>query len=150
MTFNVTGTDISKYTVTLKTATVAANGKVQNPVVSSVTYGTTSKLTTNDYTISYQDADGKTVTSITAPGTYKVVVTGKNGYSGSAYATYKVTGKAQSVKVTKDYYSIYETSDIFKISATATGDGTGFTYKSSDPTVAYVSSTGVVKIGGFA
>lgn len=144
MTFNVTGTDISKYTVTLKTATVAANGKVQNPVVSSVTYGTTSKLTTNDYTISYQDADGKTVTSITAPGTYKVIATGKNGYSGNAVATYKVTGKAQSVKVTKDYYSIYETSDIFKISATATGDGTGFTYKSSDPTVAYVSSTGVV------
>lgn len=144
MTFNVTGTDISKYTVTLKTATVAANGKVQNPVVSSVTYGTTSKLTTNDYTISYQDADGKTVTSITAPGTYKVIATGKNGYSGNAVSTYKVTGKAQSVKVTKDYYSIYETSDIFKISATATGDGTGFTYKSSDPTVAYVSSTGVV------
>ncbi|MDY5819044.1 MAG: Ig-like domain-containing protein, partial [Treponema sp.] len=105
-----------------------------------------SSLSSNDYTVSYQDATGKTVYSMSAPGTYRVVVTGKNGYSGSTYATFRIVGTPQTVTVNQDSYKVYPTSDSFKITAKATGDGTGFTYTSSNPAVASVSSTGYVTI----
>ena len=142
--FTITGTDISNYTVTLKESSVTATGYSQTPVITSVKYGYYSSLSSNDYTVSYQDAAGKTVYSMSAPGTYKVVVTGKNGYSGSTYATFRIVGLPQTVTVNQDSYKVYDDSDAFKITAKATGDGTGFTYTSSNPTVASVSYTGVV------
>lgn len=144
LTFTVVGTDISGYTVTLKESAVNATGYAQTPVISSVKKGVYSSLTSNDYTVTYQDATGKTVTSMSAPGTYKVVVTGKNGYSGSTSATFRIVGLPQTVTVNQDSYKVYPTSDPFKITAKATGDGTGFTYTSSNPAVASVSSTGYV------
>lgn len=92
LTFTITGTDISKYTVILKYASVNATGSAQTPEIVSVKYGSNSSLTANDYTVSYQDSNGKTVEAknLIAPGTYKVVVTGKNGYSGSTYATFRI------------------------------------------------------------
>lgn len=144
LTFIVTGTDISGYTVTLKEASVNATGYAQTPVITSVKKGYYYSLTANDYTVSYQDSTGKTVTSMSAPGTYKVVVTGKNGYSGSTYATFRIVGLPQTVTVTQDSYKVYATSDSFKITAKASGDATGFTYTSSNPAVASVSSTGYV------
>ena len=142
--FTIIGTDISNYTVTLKESSVTATGYSQTPVITSVKYGYYSSLSSNDYTVSYQDATGKTVYSMSAPGTYRVVVTGKNGYSGSTYATFRIVGTPQTVTVNQDSYKVYPTSDSFKITAKATGDGTGFTYTSSNPAVASVSSTGVV------
>ena len=144
LTFTINGTDISGYTVTLKEAAVNATGYAQTPVISSVKKGYYYSLTSNDYTVTYQDSTGKTVTSMSAPGTYKVVVTGKNGYSGSTYATFRIVGLPQTVTVTQDSYKVYATSDSFKITAKASGDATGFTYTSSNPAVASVSSTGVV------
>ena len=144
LTFTINGTDISGYTVTLKESSVNATGYAQTPVITSVKKGYYSSLTSSDYTVSYQDSTGKTVTSMSAPGTYKVVVTGKNGYSGSTYATFRIVGLPQSMTVNQDSYKVYPTSDPFKITAKATGDGTGFTYTSSNPAVASVSSTGVV------
>lgn len=144
LTFTINGTDISGYTVTLKEASVNATGYAQTPVITSVKKGYYYSLTANDYTVSYQDSTGKTVTSMSAPGTYKVVVTGKNGYSGSTYATFRIVGLPQTVTVTQDSYKVYATSDSFKITAKASGDATGFTYTSSNPAVASVSSTGYV------
>lgn len=144
LTFYIVGTDISGYTVTLKEASVNATGYAQTPVITSVKKGYYYSLTANDYTVSYQDSTGKTVTSMSAPGTYKVVVTGKNGYSGSTYATFRIVGLPQTVTVTQDSYKVYATSDSFKITAKASGDATGFTYTSSNPAVASVSSTGYV------
>lgn len=146
LTFTVIGIDISDYVVTLKTSSVVATGKVQTPVISSVKKGVYSTLFSSDYTVSYQDATGKTVTSMSAPGTYKVVVTGKNGYTGSTYATFRIVGTPQEIKVAKTSYKVYKDSDSFKINASATGDGTGFSYVSSNPEVATVSATGVVTI----
>ena len=146
LTFTINGTDISGYTVTLKESSVNATGYSQTPVITSVKKGYYYSLTSNDYTVSYQDANGKTVTSMSAPGTYRVVVTGKNGYSGSTYATFRIVGLPQTLTVDKDVYKVYTTSDMFKIYPKATGDGTGFAYTSSNPAVASVSSNGYVTV----
>ena len=144
LTFTVTGTDISGYTVTLKESSVNATGYAQTPVITSVKKGYYYSLTSSDYTVTYQDSTGKTVSTMSAPGTYKVVVTGKNGYSGSTYATFRIVGIPQTVTVNQDSYKVYPTSDSFKITAKASGEYSGFTYTSSNPKVASVSSTGVV------
>ena len=146
LTFTVLGTDISDYVVTLKEASVAATGTNQTPVISSVKKGVYSTLSSTDYTVSYQDASGKTVTSMSTPGTYKVVVTGKNGYTGSTSTTFRIVGIQQQVNIAKTAYKVYKGADPIKITASATGDGTGFTYVSSNPEVASVSATGVVTI----
>ena len=146
LTFTINGTDISKYTVTLRYASVNATGSAQVPEIVSVKYGSNSSLTANDYTVSYQDANGKTVEAknLIAPGTYKVIVTGRNGYSGSTSTTFKIVGLTQTVTVEKDSYKVYPTSDYFKITAKASGEYSGFTYTSSNPAVASVSSAGYV------
>ena len=99
-------------------------------------------MNSTDYTVSYQDSTGKTVTSMSAPGTYRVVVTGKNGYTGSCYATFTIEGLAQSITGVDSSYKVYPTSDTFKLYPKAT-EGT-FTYTSSDPTVASVDAYGYV------
>ena len=146
LTFTINGTDISKYTVTLKYASVNATGSVQTPEILSVKYGISSSLTANDYIVSYQDSNGKTVDAknLIAPGTYKVIVTGRNGYTGSTSTTFRIVGLSQTVTVSQDSYKVYATSDYFRIDARATGEYSGFTYTSSNPAVASVSSAGYV------
>ena len=144
LTYTIVGTDISGYTVTLKESSVNATGYAQTPVITSVKKGYYYSLTSSDYTVTYQDSNGKTVSTMSAPGTYKVVVTGKNGYSGSTYATFRIVGIPQTVTVNQESYKVYPTSDSFKITAKASGEYSGFTYTSSNPKVASVSSTGVV------
>lgn len=148
MYYYINGTDISSYTVTLKADSAKADGTAKTPVISSVKYGYYSTLSSADYTVTYEDPQGNTVNaySIKAPGTYKVIVTGKGGYSGSTYAYFTVVGTPQEIYIPKTSYKVYKDSDSFTIKATATGDGTGFSYVSSDPTVASVSSTGKVTI----
>ena len=82
-----------------------------------------------------------------APGTYKVVVTGKGGYSGSTYATFVITGEPQTVTLNKaSSVKVYKDEDPFKVTAKATGDGTGFVWTSSNPEVATVNAYGVVTV----
>lgn len=141
LTFTVLGTDISSYTVTLKEASVNATGYNQTPTVLSVKRGYYT-LSSSDYTVSYQDESGAEVKLMKAPGTYKVVVTGKNGYSGSAYATFTIIGKAQSITGVKSTYKAYPGGEVIQLYPKAT-EGR-FTYTSSDSTVATVSASGLV------
>ena len=144
LTYTITGTDIGNYTVTLKESKVNADGRSKTPVITSVAYGYASKLNTTDYTVSYQDSTGKEVKAyqMSAPGTYRVVVTGKNGYTGSCYANFTIEGLAQSITGVESSYKIYPTSDAFKLQAKAT-EGV-ITYTSSDPSVASVDAYGYV------
>ena len=144
LTYTITGTDIGNYTVTLKESKVNADGRSKTPVITSVAYGYASKLNTTDYTVSYQDSTGKEVKSyqMSAPGTYRVVVTGKNGYTGSCYANFTIEGLAQSITGVESSYKIYPTSEAFKLQAKAT-EGV-ITYTSSDPSVASVDAYGYV------
>lgn len=144
VTFTVTGTDIGNYTVTLKESKVNADGRSKTPVITSVAYGYASKLNTTDYTVSYQDSTGKEVKAyqMSAPGTYRVVVTGKNGYTGSCYANFTIEGLTQSITGVESSYKIYPTSEAFKLQAKAT-EGV-ITYTSSDPSVASVDAYGYV------
>ena len=145
LSYTIYGTDISRYTVNLRNTSVSAGSGSYKPVIDSVTYGT-KKLTAADYEVSYLDSDGKIIAAISSPGTYRVVITGKNGYSGSTYALYRVIGKAQTIKIEKTAYKVYTSTEPFRISAKATGDGTGFTYVSNNPEVASVSAGGVVTV----
>ena len=143
LTYTITGKDITGYTVTLKESSVNADGYSKIPVIVSVKNGYYNTLSSRDYTVSYQDSTGKTVISMSAPGTYKVVVTGRNGYSGSCYATFRIVGLSQTITGVDSTYKVYPTSETFKLTPNAT-EATGFTFTSSDPTVATVSSAGYV------
>lgn len=144
LTYTITGTDIGNYTITLKESSVTADGRTKTPVITSVSYGYYSKLSSSDYTVSYQDSTGKEVKSyqMSTPGTYKVVVTGKNGYTGSCYATFTIVGLSQSITGVDGSYKVYPTSETFRLYPKAT-EGR-FTYTSSDPSVASVDAFGNV------
>ena len=77
-------------TVKLSKDSVVYNGKAQKPGV-TVQDGTT-KLTTASYTVSYDGA-------FKNAGTYKVIVKLKGNYSGSKTVTFKITKKANPLKV---------------------------------------------------
>lgn len=145
-TFTVKGNDISGYTVNLNKTTENATGSnITLPTVISVTKGT-ARLATTDYSVSYKDSTDKTVTRIIAPGTYKVVVTGKNGYSGSTYATFRVIGLSQTITGVESSYKLYpntQNSSTLQLAPKAT-EAKNFTYTSSDSSIASVSSTGLV------
>lgn len=145
LNYEIIGKDISSYVVTLKEASVKADGSAKKPTIVSVKSGAT-VLNSKDYTVMYLDASGKEVTSMKTPGTYKVVVTGKNGYAGNAYASFRIVGTPQEIKVDKTSYKVYVDSPSFKITATATGDGTGFAFGSSNPDVATVDQYGNVTV----
>ena len=148
LSYFIEGVDISSYTVTLKEASVKADGTAKTPVISSVKQSIYTVLSSTDYTVSYMDSTGKTVYAyeIKNPGTYKAIVTGKGGYTGSTSATFTITGTPQKISVAKTEYKVYKDSESFTIKATATGDGTGFSYVSSNPSVASVSAAGKVTI----
>lgn len=141
LTYTINGSAITNFTVTLKEYSVQADGTAKKPTIISVKSGSTT-LGTDCYTVSYQDSTGKTVYTLVNPDTYKVVVTGKNGYSGTTYATFRVIGLAQSITGVKSSYKMYPNSNTLQLTPSAT-EGS-FTYTSSDSSIASVSSTGVV------
>ena len=141
-TIKIVGVDISGYVVTLnKTSENATGGRISLPLVTSVAKGT-DKLYSRDYSVYYLDQEGKKITSISQPGTYKVVVEGKGGYSGTTYATFTVVGKSQSITGVASSYKAYPGGEVIQLYPKAT-EGR-FTYTSSDSTVATVSASGLV------
>lgn len=140
-TFKISGESISGYTVTLDKYSINATGSnVTLPKVLSVFKGS-SKISAVDYTVTYQDSTGKTVTSIKNPGTYKAVVTGKNSYSGTTYAQFTVVGLTQSITGVSSSYKVYPNGTLQLYPKATEGS---FTYTSSDSSVATVSATGLV------
>lgn len=140
-TFKISGESISGYSVTLDKYSVNATGSnITLPKVLSVYKGST-KISAVNYTVTYKDSSGSTVTSIKNPGTYKVVVTGKNSYSGTTYAEFTVVGLSQSVTGISSSYKVYPNGTLQLYPKATEGS---FTYTSSDSSIASVSSTGLV------
>lgn len=138
-TFKILGKDISSMNATLSTNSYNYDGMEKKPTVTL--YDGTIKLSNyNDYTVAYKDNRYS--------GTATVTITGKGNYSGTKTLTFNIVGKDQKITTGKTEYTKYLTSDDFNLNAKATGDGTGFTYISSNPSVATVSATGRVTIVG--
>ena len=88
-----------------------------------------------------------TYTNNVEPGTATVTVTGKDYFEGTATATFKIKKLPQTITVPKKEYILGYSTSTFKLGVTTNGDGT-IIYKSSDPKVATVSSTGKVTLKG--
>lgn len=144
--YEIIGTDVSDYVVTLRHDTVKADGTAKVPEITSIKLGDRSVLTTNEYDVSYLGPDGSPVTEMMKPGVYTVVVTAKNGFHGTATAEFEIVGAEQEILIEKTSYKAYRKTADFKLEPEATGDGTGFTFESSDPEVASVSEDGVVSV----
>ncbi len=133
--------NLANCTATLSQTTYAADGYAKRPTV-TVKDGYTTLSPYSDYTVDYKDN--------VLPGIASVVLTGKGKYTGtSKIVTFTITGFTQTMTVDKDKYIKYLTSDSFKVNPKATGDGTGFSYSSSNNSVVSVNSyTGEISIVG--
>ena len=138
-TFTIGGTSIASAYAYLSPTSYLYDGKVKEPAV-TVMNGTKKLVNGTDYTVTYSNNK--------AAGTATVTITGKGMYSGTQTLNFTISGKAQTVTTNYTKYSRYLTSDPFQLGAKATGDGTGFTYTSSDPSVAKVTNNGIVVIEG--
>lgn len=136
-TFTITGKTVSNCTVTLSQTTYAADGTEKKPTV-VVKDGTKTLVNGTDYTVTY--ANNK------SPGNASVIITGKGGYSGTKTEYFKITGLSQYITIDQDEYTKYPTSSPFKLNPTCNGDGTGFTFTSSDSGVASVAADGTVTL----
>ena len=138
------------------------DGEAQNPQVISVFYqgdpqdvegddgkvlyqkGTSEELQPEDYTVTYFDDEGNELAEIHAIGEYTVTVTGQGRYEGSVSVMFSVFGKPQNMTAAKTSYKLYTDSKAVQLSVKADGDGSGFTWRSSNPNVAEVSEDGLV------
>lgn len=136
-TFAITGKSIANCTVTVTPASYAADGTAKEPAV-TVKDGLTTLVKGTDYTVTY--ANNKTA------GQASVTVTGKGAYGGTKTEYFTITGKYQYIEVDQDAYTKYPTSSPFKLNPTCNGDGTGFTFTSSDSDVASVAADGTVTL----
>lgn len=136
-TFSIIGKTVANCTVTLSQTTYAADGTEKKPTV-VVKDGTKTLVNGTDYTVTY--ANNKT------PGQASVTITGKGAYGGTKTEYFTITGKYQYIEVEQDTYTKYPTSSPFKLAPTCNGDGTGFTFTSSDSSVASVAADGTVTL----
>lgn len=144
--YEIIGTDVDGYKITLRYDKVKADGTAKVPEILTVKLGETSMLTTSEYDVSYLDPSGNPVTEMIKPGVYTVVVTAKNGFSGTITTTFEIVGAEQEITGVKNTYKAYKKTTNFKLEPVASGDETGFTFESSDPSVATVSADGVVDV----
>ena len=137
--FTITGNTINTCTATLSQTTYKYDGLYKEPTV-TVKDGYTTLTRNVDYKLTYSNNR--------VAGTATVLITGIGKYSGSMTKEFTIQGLDQTVKTKYTKYTKYPTSSNFRITATANGDGTGFTYTSNDTSVAKVSSDGEVEIIG--
>ena len=129
--FEIKPASVSKASVSgLSDATY--NGRAQTPAP-VVKLGSTTLKAKTDYTVSYKNN--------TNVGTATVTITGKSNYTGTKTATFKINKAAQSitVKAAASTIPVGKTTTV-----SLTGNKGSKSFKSSDTTVATVSSTGVV------
>lgn len=137
--FTITGNTINTCTATLSQTTYKYDGLYKEPSV-TVKDGYTTLTRNVDYRVTYSNNR--------VAGTASVVITGIGKYSGSMTKEFKIEGLDQTLTTKYTKYTKYPTSSNFNLGASANGDGTGFTYTSSDNSVARVASNGEVEIVG--
>lgn len=134
--FSIVGKTVQNCTITVTPTSYMADGYEKRPAV-TVKDGYKTLVNGTDYTVTYSNNK--------IAGTASVTITGKGGYSGTVVKNFTITGLKQTMTLEKESYLKYPTSKVFAIPApTATGDGTGFSYVSSDPSVVTVTSNGIV------
>lgn len=137
-TFRIIGKDLSQVTGVLSQTSYQYDGLEKKPQVTL--YDGAKRLTSGiDYTVSYDNNKNA--------GTGEVIVTGKGNYGGTKTLTFRIIGKSQTVTTRYTRYTKTLNSASFNLRADHDGDGT-LIYRSSDPSVAVVSSAGQVTVTG--
>lgn len=137
--FTITGNTINTCTISLSQTKYSYDGTYKRPTV-TVRDGYTTLRENTDYTLTYSNNR--------IAGTATVVIKGIGKYSGTVTKEFTIEGLNQTLTTKYTKYTKYPTSSNFNLGAYANGDGTGFTYTSSDTSVARVSTTGDVEIVG--
>ena len=150
---------IDKFTVVLDSYLVMADGSDLTPEVVSVSGQTDGSqenivLEPDEYEVKYYRVHSfseeiyEETETISEIGEYKVTVTAKDTdkYTGEAYALFSVTGKPQKLTIAKTKYTLSVGSKGPLLQPEADGDGSGFSFVSSDPAVVSVSGSGQTEI----
>lgn len=150
---------IDKFTVVLDSYLVMADGSDLTPEVVSVSGQTDGSqedlvLEPDEYVVKYYRIHSfseeiyEETETISEIGEYKVTVTAKDTdkYTGEAYALFSVTGKPQKLTIAKTKYTLSVGSKGPLLQPEADGDGSGFSFVSSDPAVVSVSGSGQTEI----
>ena len=150
---------IDKFTVVLDSYLVMADGSDLTPEVVSVSGQTDGSqenivLEPDEYEVKYYRVHSfgeeiyEETETISEIGEYKVTVTAKDTdkYTGEAYALFSVTGKPQKLTIAKTKYTLTVGSKGPLLQPEADGDGSGFSFVSSDPAVVSVSGSGQTEI----
>lgn len=150
---------IDKFTVVLDSYLVMADGSDLTPEVVSVSGQTDGfqedlVLEPDEYVVKYYRIHSfseeiyEETETISEIGEYKVTVTAKDTdkYTGEAYALFSVTGKPQKLTIAKTKYTLTVGSKGPLLQPEADGDGSGFSFVSSDPAVVSVSGSGQTEI----
>lgn len=150
---------IDKFTVVLDSYLVMADGSDLTPEVVSVSGQTDGSqedlvLEPDEYVVKYYRIHSfseeiyEETETISEIGEYKVTVTAKDTdkYTGEAYALFSVTGKPQKLTIAKTKYTLTVGSEGPLLQPEADGDGSGFSFVSSDPAVVSVSGSGQTEI----
>lgn len=150
---------IDKFTVVLDSYLVMADGSDLTPEVVSVSGQTDGShedlvLEPDEYVVKYYRIHSfseeiyEETENISEIGEYKVTVTAKDTdkYTGEAYALFSVTGKPQKLTIAKTKYTLTVGSKGPLLQPEADGDGSGFSFVSSDPAVVSVSGSGQTEI----
>ena len=150
---------IDKFTVVLDSYLVMADGSDLTPEVVSVSGQTDGSeedfvLEPDEYEVKYYRVHSfseeiyEETGAISEIGEYKVAVTAKDTekYTGEAYALFSVAGKPQKLTIAETKYTLTVRSEGPLLQPEADGDGSGFSFVSSDPAVVRVLSSGRTEI----
>ena len=139
MYFTIKGTALDDCSVSLSQSSYAYTGYECRPVV-TIRDGYKTLIQGVNYSIKYED-------NVKA-GTAKVILTGLGGYSGTVTKEFDILGKSNAITTNYTKYTKYIGSAAFSLGAKSNGDGYGFKYTSDTPSVATVSTSGIVSIAG--
>ncbi len=132
----------------------AATDETENDSIKTTTVSKDISFEPEEYEVkyyrihSYSEEEYEEVTKIIAAGDYRIVVTPKDTetYEGEAFCLFSVMGKPQKLTIAKAKYSLTFGDDAPLLSPKADGDGTGFTFYTSDSSILKVSADGQTKI----
>lgn len=160
-------TSIDNFTVVLGSYLVMADGSEITPEIVSVSGQIDGSddgvqenivLTPDEYEVryyrvySFSKAVYEETETISEVGEYKVTVVAKDTekYTGEAYVLFSVAGKPQKLAIAVTKYTLSAGSEGPLLEPETDGDGSGFSFVSSDPSVVSVSDsgqTGILKPG---